>query len=484
MNTLLIAARAVHFGTALWLFGEIALACALGVGRISGTSVSGLLVRRLTTIARLSIGVGIASAVAWLIAVAALMSGTSPLRAIAPATLGSVLYQTQFGHVWLLRFGLAAAVLALLWKPLPGDARSRLAWSSLVALAYLCAIAWTGHAAAAEGRWRGARIVYDAVHLAAAGAWLGALPGLVVLLRFAPALDRARVTQRFSHFATAYVIALVASGVGNSWFLVGSIPALIGTEYGRLVLVKVALLLVMLAFAAVNRMVLTPRLAGHDPEAARALRRNALVEIALGLLVVVVVGVLGTTVPAAHRSPVWPFAHTLAWRSAPGSTIPRPVLVPAYPTSYALPSVRYTTAAIVDGQRLFAQNCAACHGAGAAGDGPAAAALPTRPPNLVEHASLHRPGDLYWWIAHGRAGMPAFASALSDDEIWSVVDYLRALSEAAALPARPAAAPDFAFEVPGGGQQTLLGASAARGTLVVLYALPRSLPRLRELASA
>ncbi|MEP6998488.1 MAG: cytochrome c, partial [Betaproteobacteria bacterium] len=116
-----------------------------------------------------------------------------------------------------------------------------------------------------------------------------------------------------------------------------------------------------------------------------------------------------------------------------------------------------------------------------------------RPTNLVWHAAGHRPGELYWWIAHGRAGtaMPAFSPALESDDIWSVVQFLHALSDGADLgnangqliasPAPPA--PDFSFELSGRGQQTLLQPAARRDTLLVLYRLPDSLARLRSLAS-
>ena len=167
--------------------------------------------------------------------------------------------------------------------------------------------------------------------------------------------------------------------------------------------------------------------------------------------------------------------------------------VPAYPTTYAASPVRYTTAAVVDGERLFSTHCVACHGNDGTGAGPVAAGLTTRPANLVRHAGRHRPGELYWWIAHGRAGtaMPAFAPPLGSEEIWSIVQFLQAQSDAAvfvdadgepmAIPPLPA--PDFSFELPGRGQQTLLRRDESRDTLLVLYSLPDSLARLRSLAS-
>jgi putative copper export protein/mono/diheme cytochrome c family protein/peroxiredoxin len=536
MNGLLASARAVHFAATMWLFGELLLACALSAwrGRDAPAGPGEVLRRRLPSVARCCIAIGIASSVAWLAVVAATMSAMPLSRAIEPSTLGAVVGDTLFGKVWIARLCLALILLLALWPRSAGRSSRRLAASTVVAGAYLAALAWTGHAAAAEGPWRGGEIVSDVLHLLTAGAWLGALPPLVYLLgRAQPIEDAAWATARFSMVAIACVSALIVSGAGNSWFLVGSVPALFGTTYGILLLAKLALLAAMLSFAAVNRLVLTPRLAAGDRQALRSLRRNALLEIGAGALVVAIVGVLGITVPAAHQSTLWPFAHTLSWAPARESAATLWALVaavlvavagftvliagarrrawpstaaglvgvvasamaaawlltvPAYPTTYAASPVRYTTGAIVDGAHLFVAHCAACHGSDGAGPMIGSA---VRAPNLVRHAARHRPGELYWWIAHGRAGtaMPAFAPPLVSEDIWSIVQFLHALSDTgyltgtnAELMTRPVPAPDFNFELPQRGQQTLVQTDATEDTLLVLYSLPDSLARLRSFA--
>jgi putative copper export protein/mono/diheme cytochrome c family protein/peroxiredoxin len=538
MNVLLASTRAVHFAATLWLFGELVLACMLSAWRGSDAppGPGEAMRRRLPSVARWCLAIGIASAVAWLAAVAATMSGLPLSRAIEPSTLGAVVGGTLFGKMWIARLCLAMILLLALWPRSAGCSGGSLASSTLVAGAYLAALAWTGHAAAAEGPWRGLQIASDVLHLLTAGAWLGALPALAYLLGKAQLIDDAAwATARFSIMAIACVSALILSGIGNSWFLVGSVPALFGTTYGTLLVAKLALLAAMLSFAAVNRLVLTPRLAAGDGQALHALRRNALLEIAAGLLVVAIVGMLGITVPAAHQSTLWPFVHTLSWAPARESTATLWALVaaglvvagglavlvagarrrawtrsaagiagvaasamvgawlltvPAYPTTYAASPVRYATGAIADGARLFAAHCAQCHGGDGAGSTVGSA---IRTPNLVRHAANHRAGELYWWIAHGRAGtaMPAFAPPLASDEIWSIVQFLHALSDAAdfagtdaGLLARiPVPAPDFNFELPERGQQALLQTEAGEDTLLVLYSLPDSLARLRSLAS-
>jgi putative copper resistance protein D len=76
------------------------------------------------------------------------------------------------------------------------------------------------------------------------------------------------------------------------------------TEYGKILILKLVIFAFMLAFAAVNRLWLTPRLAlpaaMGQSDALRQLARNSTIEVALGLAIFAVVGLLGTLHPAAH----------------------------------------------------------------------------------------------------------------------------------------------------------------------------------------
>src|SRR5262249_44170284 len=98
---------------------------------------------------------------------------------------------------------------------------------------------------------------------------------------------------------------LLATGLGNSLFLVGSVDALVDTDYGRLLILKIALFVAMVAIAAVNRLRLVPRLA--DGDAMRQLQRNSLAEALLGFVVIAVVAMLGMMEPAMHD--VMPMDH-------------------------------------------------------------------------------------------------------------------------------------------------------------------------------
>src|SRR5260370_923955 len=78
------------------------------------------------------------------------------------------------------------------------------------------------------------------------------------------------------------------------------------TDYGYLLSLKLVLFFVMLSIAAFNRLSLTPRIvekpgAVQRAAALRRLRNNSLMEAALGLIILFLVGMLGTLPPALHQ---------------------------------------------------------------------------------------------------------------------------------------------------------------------------------------
>src|SRR5262249_41630049 len=98
----------------------------------------------------------------------------------------------------------------------------------------------------------------------------------------------------------------------NTIFLAGSVPALLGTAYGQLLLVKILLFLAMVAIASVNRFKLTPELSTpRGAGATRRLQRNALIEAALGVAIIAIVGALGSIPPGLHTDPWWPLPFRL-----------------------------------------------------------------------------------------------------------------------------------------------------------------------------
>jgi putative copper resistance protein D len=181
--------------------------------------------------------------------------------------------------------------------------------SAMLAAAFAASIAWTGHAAGMEGVDGAVHLTSDALHHVAAGAWLGALWPLALLLAAARAAGDPggsaiahRATRRFSVLGMISVGAILATGLVNTWEILGTMAFSLGTDYNRLLLMKVVLFGAMVAIAAFNRQRVTPRLSGV-PDHARAMRLlqwNSLAETGLGLLILAVVAVLGRMTPHMH----------------------------------------------------------------------------------------------------------------------------------------------------------------------------------------
>ncbi len=548
MESFLIAARAVHYASTISLAGVFAFLCF-----IAGSGASPRLHRQLLAVALASLVLALLSGGAWLLFLSAQMSGQPIAASLTQGVVATVLTRTRFGQIWVLRFvlGVVLAVLLLI----PQRWRRRLwRWSGLAfAAAMLASLAWAGHGGATPGRPGELHLAADMLHLLAAGAWIGSLIPLALLLAEtrrsgdADVSAARRAVVRFSILAAISVVILFTAGLVNTWFLAGAVPALIGTGYGRLLLAKIAIFAVMVTIAAVNLLRMTPRLAGASvgrrpliQGALGHLRRNALLEAGLGLCVLSIVAILGILPPGLHTEPGWPLPFRLelgalagrsqmllailtalaailaitgvataaagryrammaAWSGLAtcvtlGALVVRPAIEAAYPTSFYAPAEPYATASVERGARLYAENCALCHGVGGKGDGPAAASLTVRPADLTApHLFAHTPGDLFWWVSNGRDNgvMPGFAGIMSPADRWDVINFIRARAAGALArqvgPQVSTAAistiPDFAFEV-GGRQQTLSGVLETGPSLLALFSGPPPAVRLAQLAAA
>ncbi|MFD7404418.1 copper resistance CopC/CopD family protein [Streptomyces sp. NPDC059866] len=117
------------------------------------------------------------------------------------------------------------------------------------------AATWAMSEHASTGLQAGIAMPVDVVHLLAVAAWLGGLCALLVSLYRAPAeaAPAAGAVRRFSQIAFGSVVALVATGLYQSWRQVGSWTALTGTRYGQLLLVKIGLVVVLVGIAWLSR---------------------------------------------------------------------------------------------------------------------------------------------------------------------------------------------------------------------------------------
>jgi putative copper resistance protein D len=313
----LVYARFIHFAGTIAATGVVFFVVLVfepaARGAAANARVFKTLRAPLAAIAWSGLALSIVSGAAWLVFNAASMSGESIAEAVSADVLWTVLAQTTFGIGWLVRFALACGLAAAFVRLLAADADQPL-WLEAAAIAmavgFVGSLAWAGHAIGGQGVEGVLHPAADALHLIAAAFWLGTLIPLALLLGLAAddaaALATMRAaTLRFSTLGVVSVGTLLASGIVNTWYLAGSIAALLGTDYGRLVLFKIALFFLMVAIAAVNRLRLTPRLVDDRSTAAvenarRQLRRNATIEASLGAAVIAVVAALGVLPPASH----------------------------------------------------------------------------------------------------------------------------------------------------------------------------------------
>ncbi|MGC1410779.1 MAG: CopD family protein [Acetobacteraceae bacterium] len=458
--------RGIHVAATMSLFGSLVFLVAV----VGAAATSPRLQRLLLRLARVSTVAALLAGLACLGCETALVADTNSMAATL-RTLPVVALQTQYGQWFLLRCVLLIAVLPLLHIRRFGTVAAIVPAGLALAVQPLL-----GHAGAIGGSAGAELIASEVLHLLAAGAWLGGLLPLFLAIRILSPDAAGAASRGFTPIGLASVLLLGGTAVVQVSAFMGGVPGLFGTSYGHVALVKLGLFVVLLALAALNRLVLTDRLAVAS-DARLHMQISVAAEILLGTLVVITAGFLASRTPGTHEQPVWPFPWRpsawafadpdfrdeaitaliataagvliiiagLGWRRIRwfalgtgavilAAAIPHLDLlfVAAYPTSFFTSPTEFAATAIVHGARLFASNCVACHGAQGHGDGPAAQS-PLRPADLTaSHLWAHNDGELYWFIANGitapdgATAMPGFAGTLSSEAVWDLIDYLRA----------------------------------------------------------
>jgi copper transport protein len=205
-----------------------------------------------------------------------------PLYALAtPAPWASAL-GTSLGPSLLI--AIAAMVTArIAWRSPTMTVAWVLTAASMLGVGF--SLATSGHAATASPDWLAVPSLF--VHGIAIAYWVGALAPLATRARRQPDL-LPPVLHRFSAAAVPIVGLLVLSGLVLAAIQLESIHALIGTSYGIILLIKLALVLLLLGLAALNRFWLTPALA-KDYRLGRELRGSIVLECMLVIAILAVV---------------------------------------------------------------------------------------------------------------------------------------------------------------------------------------------------
>ena len=297
---LIIITRAVHIGACLILLSLFAFDILIATPALRQADRSALqhmevLRAQFRLLAVWSGLVAIGSGIVWFWIVFARMTGASVWEIPSIDSIDVAITRTQFGRLWtwrlalMLLFTLASFFASrkcrnVLW-------RSR-AWQCAGAIIATTLLAW---------------------HLVAAGLWpAGLLPLALLLFRASRSrepsllLAASPITRRFSALSLLVASALAATGLTSSYFLVGSLRALVASEYGRLLMLKLFLFSIMVGLGACNLLRFKPQLAlaneqnATQRDALRKLMRNVIAELCLGTLIVLIVGALGATPPPRH----------------------------------------------------------------------------------------------------------------------------------------------------------------------------------------
>jgi copper transport protein len=320
-----LAVGGFAFAAAVWRPALRGVAEAGAAWRDAGEAFAG----RARSIGLAAAALGVATSALGIILQGATAGATSFWSALDPSPIGNVL-DTRFGTVWGLRLLAWLALGAVLLLPAARLRTAELRPASLGAtglavgaaarplgvglaaglLAFLCLTpALAGHASTLDPSWL--LVPANALHVAAMAVWVG---GIVMLLLALPAAtgrleptDRTRLlaasVTRFSNLALFAVAALVASGVAQAIPELESFSDFVDTAFGRALLAKIVLLLVLIGLGAWNRERARPRLAvlaiaGAPPgRTGLELRRTLRTEAAL------MVGVLGVTAALVAYAP-------------------------------------------------------------------------------------------------------------------------------------------------------------------------------------
>ncbi len=198
---------------------------------------------------------------------------------------------SAWGKGWLAQ---AIAALAAMtgWRAMTNPARTRPAGALVVlsALGLALALPLTGHAI---GLPAAGRLGYPltVLHAGAGAIWLGTLGIMLVVVLRRPdaAVPLGPLVRAFSTVALPAGLLTIGCGLVVAWRYVGGLDALVATDYGNVLLVKIGALAGIAAAGAYNWRVVLPRLEVGQPS---PIARSAALETLVGLILLAATAVL------------------------------------------------------------------------------------------------------------------------------------------------------------------------------------------------
>lgn len=211
------------------------------------------------------------------------------------ASLIADVVHTRLGALLLARLVVVAVIAGLLLWFLRSSAESgvRQSLSTLACIALVTTFSASGHASALS--YSIVSVLVDGVHLLSVSAWMGGLFVLVILgtIGFSDSAEvhGEQLVARFSRLATYLLPVAVVTGILSAWRILDGWSGVSDSTYGRMLVVKVGVVVMIVALGAVARV---------------AMRRNGVASIRRGIVVEAVLGVavLSLTAGLVALSPV------------------------------------------------------------------------------------------------------------------------------------------------------------------------------------
>ncbi len=215
-----------------------------------------------------------------------------------------LLFQTTWGTGFLLTV-VALAIALVGWRAVQSR---RLKWHRpgwILLIGSACALSWSaamsGHPAAADQPY--VAMLVDALHVIGAGGWIGtlalmmgvAVPVLRTANGYTDHIGIARMMAAFSPAALSFAAVLGVTGAIAGWRNIGTVHALWSTDYGLLLVRKLAIVAVVAAIGVYNWRRVVPKL-GQAIGTSR-LRRSATLELIAASVVLAFTAVLVATSP-------------------------------------------------------------------------------------------------------------------------------------------------------------------------------------------